>query len=100
VCVSPYLSGAAYAPAKWSVAMLTRDLSLEVGRYGITVNCIAPGSIRHRAGADPDAEAPSIPMGYHCTPRDVAAMVAVLASTAGRYMTGATLVLDGGATTG
>jgi NAD(P)-dependent dehydrogenase (short-subunit alcohol dehydrogenase family) len=98
--VSPYATGAAYAASKAAVAMLTRALSLEVGRYGITVNCIAPGSIRHRAGADPDAEPPNIPMGYHGKPSDVAEMVAFLASNAGRYITGATLVLDGGATTG
>jgi NAD(P)-dependent dehydrogenase (short-subunit alcohol dehydrogenase family) len=98
--VSPYATGAAYAASKAAVAMLTRALALEVGRYGITVNCIAPGSIRHRAGADPDAAAPNIPMGYHGKPSDVAEMVAFLASNAGRYMTGATLVLDGGATTG
>ncbi|MGB7950915.1 MAG: SDR family NAD(P)-dependent oxidoreductase [Candidatus Binatia bacterium] len=98
--VSPYATGAAYAASKAAVAMLTRVLSLEVGCYGITVNCIAPGSIRHRAGADAEAEAPNIPMGYHGRPSDVAEMVAFLASNAGRYMTGATLVLDGGATTG
>jgi NAD(P)-dependent dehydrogenase (short-subunit alcohol dehydrogenase family) len=80
--------------------MLTRALALEVGRYGITVNCIAPGSIRHRAGEDPEADAPNIPMGYHGKPSDVAEMVAFLASNAGRYMSGATLVLDGGATAG
>ena len=98
--VLPYATGAAYAASKAAVAMLTRALSLEVGRYGITVNCIAPGSIRHRAGGDPEAEAPNIPMGYHGRPSDVAEMVAFLASNAGRYITGATLVLDGGATTG
>ena len=98
--VSPYATGAAYAASKAAVAMLTRALALEVGRYGITVNCVAPGSIRHRAGADPDAEAPNIPLGYHGRPSDVAEMVAFLASNAGRYLTGATLVLDGGATAG
>jgi len=98
--VSPYATGAAYAASKAAVAMLTRALALEVGRYGITVNCIAPGSIRHRAGTDPDAEASNIPMGYHGKPSDVAEMVVFLASNAGRYMTGATLVLDGGATAG
>ena len=98
--VSPYETGAAYAASKAAVAMLTRALALEVGRYGITVNCIAPGSIVHRAGADTDAEAPNIPMGYHGRSSDVAEMVAFLASNAARYMTGATLVLDGGATTG
>ena len=98
--VLPYATGAAYAASKAAVAMLTRALAIEVGRYGITVNCIAPGSIRHRAGDDPEAEAPSIPMGYHGRPSDVTEMVAFLASNAGRYITGATLVLDGGATTG
>ena len=98
--VSPYATGAAYAASKAAVAMLTRALALEVGGYGITVNCIAPGSIRHRAGADPDADAPNIPVGYHGRSTDVAEMVAFLASNAARYMTGATLVLDGGATAG
>lgn len=98
--VSPYATGAAYAASKAAVAMLTRALALEVGGYGITVNCIAPGSIRHRAGADPDGDAPNIPVGYHGRSSDVAEMVTFLASNAGRYMTGATLVLDGGATAG
>jgi 3-oxoacyl-[acyl-carrier protein] reductase len=78
--------------------MLTRPW--RSGRRLQDVNCIAPGSIRHRTGADPEAEAPNIPMGYHGKPSDVAEMVGFLASNAGRYMTGATLVLDGGATTG
>ena len=77
-----------------------KTLSRELGPRGVTVNCIAPGSIRHRAGADPEAEAPNIPMGYHGRPSDVAEMVAFLVSNAGRYMTGATLVLDGGLSRG
>ena len=81
--------------------MLTRALALEVGAYGITVNCIAPGSIRIEPAGDPDAQAPNIPMGYHGRPSDVAAMVEYLSRVeAGRYMTGAMIVLDGGATTG
>lgn len=98
--VAPYATGAAYASSKAALHMLTRALALEVGAYGITVNCIAPGSIQHRAGRDPDAPAPNIPMGYHGRTSDVAAMIEYLASPKGRYMTGSVIVLDGGATTG
>lgn len=98
--LAPYAKGAAYAASKAALAMLTKALALEVGAYGITVNCIAPGSIQHRHGKDPDALAPNIPMGYHGRPDDVAALTAFLASPHGRYITGAVLTLDGGATAG
>jgi NAD(P)-dependent dehydrogenase (short-subunit alcohol dehydrogenase family) len=97
---SPYATGGAYAASKAALAMLTKALALEVGAYGITVNCIAAGSIRHRPGNDPDAAAPHIPMGYHGSPKDVAALIEFLASPHGRYITGSILTLDGGATAG
>lgn len=98
--VTPYAGGGAYAASKAALAMLTRTLALEVGADGITVNCIAPGSIQHRPGADLDAPAPNIPVGYRGRPSDVAGLIEFLASPQGQYISGSVLVLDGGATAG
>ena len=96
--VSPYAGGGAYAVTKAALAMLTRVLALEAGPFGITVNCIAPGSIRHRAEAGGNTA--HIPVGRGGAIDDVASLVSYLASAEASYMTGATLVLDGGATAG
>jgi 3-oxoacyl-[acyl-carrier protein] reductase len=97
--VAPYAGGSAYAASKAAVAMFTRALALEVGPYGITVNCIAPGTIRHRPGSE-DMPATHIPLGHAGSAADVAALVSYLASDAARYITGTTIVVDGGATAG
>lgn len=96
--VSPYVGGGAYAVTKAALAMLTRVLALEAGPSGITVNCIAPGSIQHRTQGGGNTA--HIPVGRGGTIDDVASLVTYLASAEARYMTGATLVLDGGATAG
>ncbi len=96
--VSPYVGGGAYAVTKAALAMLTRVLALEAGPFGITVNCISPGSIQHRPGSAGNTA--HIPVGRGGTIDDVASLVAYLASAEAGYMTGATLVLDGGATAG
>ncbi len=95
---APYAGGGAYATSKAAVAMLTRVLALEAGPHGIRVNCVAPGSIRHR---DEGGEVPpSIPIGRHGTLDDVAQLVSYLASDAAGYMNGAVIALDGGASAG
>lgn len=96
--VAPYVGGGAYAVTKAALAMLTRVLALEAGPFGITVNCIAPGSIRHRSEAG--GSTAHIPVGRGGAIDDVASLVTYLASAEAGYMTGATLVLDGGATAG
>jgi NAD(P)-dependent dehydrogenase (short-subunit alcohol dehydrogenase family) len=98
--VAPYAGGGAYAASKAAVAMLTRVLALETGPFGITVNCIAPGAIRH--GERPVGEAPpaNIPVGRAGTTDDVAHMVSFLASGKAGYLNGSVIVLDGGATAG
>ncbi len=97
----PYATGGAYGASKAAIALLTRVLALEAGPHGVTVNCIAPGSIRHRAAdAGYDASPAHIPVGRHGKVEDVAELVAWLASDAARYMTGAVIPLDGGATAG
>jgi NAD(P)-dependent dehydrogenase (short-subunit alcohol dehydrogenase family) len=98
--VSPYSGGGAYAASKAAVAMLTRVLALEAGPFGITVNCIAPGAIRHNPPGPDEAPPTHIPVGRTGTPDDVAQLVSFLASSAARYLNGAVIVLDGGATAG
>ncbi len=98
--VAPYARGAAYAASKAAVAMLTRVLALEAGPFGITVNCIAPGAIRH--GERPADEPPpsNIPVGRAGTTDDVVHLVSFLASGKAGYVNGSVIVLDGGATAG
>lgn len=99
---APYAGGGAYATSKAAVEMLTKVLALEAGPHGVTVNCISPGSIRHRASSSgqDDAAPTHIPIGRYGKPADVAHMVSYLASEEAGYLTGAVIVLDGGATAG
>lgn len=97
---APYAGGSAYAASKAALATLTRALALEVGAYGITVNCISPGAIRIRDVSDSRQGQTHIPVGRSGTPEEVASLVLYLASEQARYMTGANLILDGGATAG
>jgi NAD(P)-dependent dehydrogenase (short-subunit alcohol dehydrogenase family) len=97
----PYATGAAYAASKAALTMLTRVLALEAGPFDITVNCISPGAIRHRAADVTDTAPPAhIPIGRHGRPEDVAQMVSYLASDAAGYINGTVITLDGGATAG
>lgn len=97
---APYAGGGAYAASKAAIAMLTQVLALEAGPYGITVNCIAPGTIRHRPGSENSPPPSHIPIGRAGTPADVARLVSYLASDAAGYINGATITVDGGATAG
>jgi 3-oxoacyl-[acyl-carrier protein] reductase len=94
-----------YSSAKSGVVGLIRGLAVELARSGIRVNGIAPGYIRTAqllsekhslgpAGAEKAGE--FIPMGRIGEPDEIADVVLFLASKAARYMTGQTLVVDGG----
>jgi glucose 1-dehydrogenase len=85
-----------YAPAKAALGMLTRSLALELGEDEIRVLSIAPGAIRteRNNGADKDAE--EIPLGRAGEPAEVAALVSWAVSDEARYVTGASLLVDGG----
>ena len=90
-----------YAAAKMGVIGFTRSLARELAPHRVTVNAVAPGAIRTRAH---DRLTPAVietikattPAGFIAEPEDVAGCVAFLASEDARYVTGQTLLIDGG----
>lgn len=99
--LQPAFNHSHYATAKAAVIMYTRAAALELGRYGIRVNAIAPGLINRdgleAAWADGVSRwCESCPLERLGTPEDVADAVLFLVSKASRWVTGATLAVDGG----
>jgi NAD(P)-dependent dehydrogenase (short-subunit alcohol dehydrogenase family) len=94
-----------YTASKGGIEMFTRVSAVELGPYGITVNCVAPGAIEiERTELEaPDYAgtwAPLTPMRRIGQPSDVAAAVCFLASEEAAFITGQTLYVDGGLFTG
>ena len=95
----------AYNSSKEEIRALTRTAAREWGRDGIVVNCVCPASVAHRLPPADDhrraafaAAMDEHPMGRDGDPEaDIAPVVLFLLSDATRYMTGQTLMVDGGA---
>lgn len=94
---------ASYCAAKGGLRMLMRDLAVELGPLGITVNNVAPGAIitpinksllADKSKLDPLLA--NIPLGRMGTSEEVAGLVAWLASNEAAYVTGSTYFIDGG----
>ncbi len=90
-----------YAAAKMGVIGFTRSLARELAPFKVNVNAICPGVTRTRvleriSDEILDGIRKSIPLGFFAEPEDIAAAVAFLASDDARYMTGQSMVVDGG----
>ena len=93
----PAAGQANYAAAKAGLLGFTKSLAAEVARRGVTVNAVAPGYVRTEIVADvPDEVVDHVPVQRWGTPEEIAACVRFLASEDASFVTGATLVADGG----
>jgi glucose 1-dehydrogenase len=99
--VFPHFS--TYCASKGAMRMVMRDLAVELGPAGITVNNIAPGAINTPINKSLLADKPkldallaNIPLGRLGEPGEVAGVAAFLASDDGAYVTGSTYFIDGG----
>jgi 3-oxoacyl-[acyl-carrier protein] reductase len=93
----------AYSAAKGAQISLTRTWARELGRFGITVNVVAPGwiPVERHAGVERqyfDEYLAAVPLGRMGTPAEIADVVAFLASDGSRFITGERITVNGGHT--
>jgi NAD(P)-dependent dehydrogenase (short-subunit alcohol dehydrogenase family) len=97
----PLAEAAPYCAAKGGLGLLTKVMALELGEHGITVNAVAPGEIATpMTGAheeDPAGhERPALPAARPGDAHEIAEVIAFLARPDARYVTGTSIVADGG----
>ncbi|WP_433158500.1 SDR family oxidoreductase [Kribbella sp. CA-247076] len=97
----PRVGAAPYDAAKGGLGLLMKTLALELGEYGITANAVAPGEIATpmtgQTDEDPHGkDRPGVPLGRPGDAREIAAVIAFLASAKASYVTGTSVVADGG----
>ena len=100
------IGGRSYETAKAAVIQFTKAVAVDWAPHGITVNAICPGGFMTEPNQRWARDNPEvittfkqqIPMGDYGQPADLGPLAVYLASDASRYMTGATLVIDGGYT--
>ena len=90
-----------YTASKGGIEMFTKVAAVELGKYGIRVNCVAPGAVeierpKEEAGDYAGTWASLTPLGRVGTPADIGKMVVSLAGPAGEFVTGQTIWVDGG----
>lgn len=100
------IAGPNYAAAKGAIASLTRQLAMEYGPDGITVNCICPGVVltprtsglwaERRSAEERERIVSEIPLRRHANADDIAGVVAFLASDDASFITGVALDVNGG----
>jgi NAD(P)-dependent dehydrogenase (short-subunit alcohol dehydrogenase family) len=106
-CVAGYAGLGPYCASRGGVKQLTMSLADDWGSFGITVNCLAPGWFKTAQNAVlyenkqwVDYLCDRIPLKRPGQPRDLDGAVVFLASDASEYITGQTLLIDGGISTG
>jgi NAD(P)-dependent dehydrogenase (short-subunit alcohol dehydrogenase family) len=95
-----HLDRAVYNLAKGAVETMTRNMGFELGKYGISVNCVAPGAMAKRPGQPEDPEAwertaKFIPVGSVGTAEDIAYAVCFFCLPESEFVTGQTLLVTG-----